>query len=206
MFEEIPQYGLRAYALFFSKFGSREEFKQSELDWVVGQSMKKKIFALLLNSGWIKKQSRTTYKCINPKKIITGLLDFKAQDIIKKAKKDYAFTNLSAIEIWSDFSYIQRGIKSSPYYIKILKKDLQYWREFFNKNNIPNYINKGSTIGEYIILIPVDKLKFIEKNNLKVETLKNTLKIAKSNDIYDYAYNYMRKKYESPPTKRKRNI
>ncbi len=58
MINEIPPYGLRAYALFFSKHGSREEFRQSELDWIVGQSMKKKIFALLLNSGWIRKISK----------------------------------------------------------------------------------------------------------------------------------------------------
>ncbi|MBW2994855.1 hypothetical protein KY312_00745 [Candidatus Woesearchaeota archaeon] len=193
--KEIPQYGLRAYALFYSKHGSRESFKQSELDWIVSQSMKKKIFALLLNAGWINKIKRNKYRCIEPKKIMKGLLEFKVPEIIKKAKKPYAFTKLSAVEIWSDYSYIQRGMEKSPYFIKVLKKDLRYWKDFFNKHNIPNYVNEGSTIGEYIILIPVEKIDSTEKNNLKIEPLKETLKTAKENEMYRYVYNYMRKKY-----------
>ena len=195
MTTEIPQYCLRAYALFFSKHGSRESFRQSELDWIVSQSMKKKMFSLLVRAGWIKKISRNAYKCIKPEKAVKGLLDFKVPELIKEAKKPYAFTNLSAIEIWSDYSYVQRGIEKSPYFIKILKKDLRYWKEFFNKNNIPNYVNQGSTIGEYVILIPVDKIKPVDKGGLKVEPLKKTLKIAKKNEMYLYTYNYMRKKY-----------
>lgn len=195
MVTEIPSYGLRAYALFFSKYGSRESFKQSELDWVVSESMKKKIFSLLLKADWIKKESKDMYRCRVPDKIIKGLLEFKVPEIIKQSKKSYAFTGLSAIEIWSDYVYIQRGIERSPYFIKILKKDLKYWKEFLNKNKIPNYVNEGSTIGEFVILIPVEKINFINKNDLKVEPLKKTMKTAKGNEMYYYAYTYMREKY-----------
>ncbi len=197
MTTEIPQYGLRAYALFFSKYGSRENFRQSELDWIVSQSMRKKIFSLLLKAGWIKKESKEDYRCIEPNKVLSGLLEFKVPTIIKDSKKPYAFTNLSAIEIWSDYSYVQRGIEKSPYFIKILKKDLQYWQKFLNKHNIPNYINTGTTIGEYVILIPVNKIVKINKDGLKVETLKETLKIVKDNEMYAYAYDYIKEKYES---------
>ena len=62
---------------------------------------------------------------------------------MKQAEKPYAFTGLSAIEIWSDYSYVQRGIEKSPYFIKVLKKDIAYWKRFFNSNNIPNYIKKA---------------------------------------------------------------
>ena len=195
MISEIPQYCLRAYSLFFTKHGPRGQFKQSELNWIVSQSMKKKIFSILLRAGWIVKYSRDTYKCLEPDMIVKGILEFKVPQIIKEASKPYAFTNLSAVEIWSDYSYIQRGIEKSPYFIKVLRKDLKYWKEFFNKINIPNYIKEGSTIGEYVILIPVNEIKFAEKDGLKVEQLNETLKTAKSNEMYSYAYNYMRKKY-----------
>ena len=206
MISEIPQYGLRAYALFFSKYGSKEQFGQSELDWIVSISMKKKIFALLLASGWIKKISRTTYKCIPPKTVINGLLEFKVPEIIKYSEKEYCFTNLSAVEIWSDFSYVQRSKEKSPYFVKILHKDLEYWKLFFNSYNIPNYINEGSTIGEYVIFIPVNEIDSVEKNGFKVEKLKKTLEISQSNEIYSYAYRYMRKKYDPATDQRKRNF
>ena len=195
MISEIPQYCLRAYALFFSRHGSREEFKQSELDWIVSESMKKKIFSSLLNNGWIIKGSRNTYKCVNPEMILKGLLEFKVPEIIKESKKTYAFSGLSAIEIWSDYSYVQRGIEKSPYFIKVLRKDLRYWKDFFNKKNIPNYINNGTTIGEYVILIPVERISFVEKNRIKVESFERTAKMAKENEMYSYAYKYMREKY-----------
>ncbi|MBI2653722.1 hypothetical protein HYX02_02815 [Candidatus Woesearchaeota archaeon] len=195
MISEIPQYCLRAYALFFSKHGSREPFKQPELDWIVSQSMRKKIFSILLKAGWIIKASRDSYKCIEPEKVVKGLVEFKVPELIKEAKKPYAFANLSAVEIWSDYSYVQRGIEKSPYFIKVLKKDLRYWKEFFNKRNIPNYINEGSTIGEYVILMPVGRIDYVDKDGLKVESLKKTLTIAKKNEMFSYAYDYMRNKY-----------
>lgn len=195
MTEEIPYYGLRAYALFFAKHGTREEFGQSELDWIVSQSMKKKIFALLLHAGWIKKTSRTRYRCIAPDKAIKQLLEFRVPQIIKQATKPYAFTRLSAVEIWSDYSYIQRGIERSPYFIKILKKDLKYWKELFSTCHIPNYVGQGSTIGEFVILIPVDRLIYDEKSGFKVDPLKETMKQAKSNQMYIYPYKYMKRKY-----------
>ncbi|MEK6825695.1 MAG: hypothetical protein AABY00_02830 [Nanoarchaeota archaeon] len=195
MYNELPCYGLRAYALFFSKHGLNEEFTQSDLDWIVRQSMKKKIFSLLVNAGWIKKVSHNSYKCVNPTVILKGLLEFKVSQIIREAKKTYAFTGLSAIEIWSDYSYIQRGREKSPYYMKVLKKDVKYWRSFFNRYRIPNYVTSGSTIGEFIILIPVDTLDSTEKDNMYVDTLQETQKMAKANSFYTYPYKYMKEKY-----------
>ncbi len=195
MFAEIPFYGLRAYALFFSRHGTNEEFTQSDLNWIVRQSMKKKIFSSLLNAGWIKKISRSTYKCVNPEDVFNGLLNFKVPEIIKEATKPYAFTGLSAIEAWSDYSYVQRSREKSPYYVKVLRKDVKYWKAFFNKRRIPNYVREGATIGEFAILIPVDALKPTNKEGVMVDDLQDTIKEAKSNKIYEYAYNYMKEKY-----------
>lgn len=195
MYSEIPQYGLRAYALLFSRHGTKEAFKQSELDWLVSESMKKKIFSLLLRSGWIRKCSREAYCCVKPEKVMAGLLDFKVPEIIKKAEREYAFTGLSAIEIWSDYSYVQRGVEKSPYFMKVLRKDLDYWKSFFNENNVPVYVGSGSTIGEYVILVPVDCLRKTEKYGFYVEGLEDAMKTAGSKEIYAYAYEYMKEKY-----------
>lgn len=192
---EIPRYGLKAYALLFARHGAKDAFKQRELDWIVSMSMKKKIFSLLLRSGWIRKHSDNEYVCVEPSAAITGLLEFRVPEIVKTAKKDYSFTQLSAVEIWSDFSYVQRGIEKSPYFIKVLRKDLKYWKDFFHHNEIPNYVEHGTTIGEYVILIPVSRLSFEEKNGFKVDSLKETLDYAKLNEMHAYALDYMKRKY-----------
>src|SRR3989338_3777496 len=192
---EIPYYGLRAYALFFSKHGTDEEFMQSDLDWIVSGPMKKKIFSLLVNSGGITKTSRNSYKCKSPEKSIENLLEFRVPEIMKETKKEYTFTGASAVEVWSDYCYVQRGKEKSPYFVKIYKKDLNYWKVFFNKNKIPNYVGHGTTIGEYVILIPVDKFEYRKRDGINVEPLEITKKIAKENPMYQYAYEYIKNKY-----------
>ena len=47
------------------------------------------------------------------------------------------------------------------------------------------------------ILILVEKLSFAEKEGYKVESLKETIKLAKLNEMYLYAYNYIRNKYKN---------
>ena len=197
MVSEIPQYCLRAFALFYSRHGSKEPFAQSDLDWIVGTSMKKKIFSILLKSGWIRKASRNEYTCMNPEAIFRGMLAFKVPEIIKKAERKYAFTQLSAVEIWSDYSYVQRSVDRSPYYIKVLREDIEYWKSFFNQNNIPNYVGEGHTIGEFVILIPVGNIDAIERHGVSVERLNEAIAFAKKNDTYEYALDYMREKYGS---------
>jgi hypothetical protein len=192
---EIPQYGLRAYALFFARHGTGGEFGQSELDWVVGQSMRKKIFSLLLRAGWIRKASRSRYVCMSPERAIRGLLDFRVPGIMGKAARPYAFDGLSAIEIWSDYSYVQRSIEKSPYFIKVLRKDLGYWRCLFGGEEIPVYVGEGSTMGEYVVLTPVERLRRTEKGGVSVIGLREAARLAKSNAAYAYPYSYMREKY-----------
>lgn len=195
MYREIPQYCLRAYALFYTRFGTIRQFGQSELDWVVSRPMKKKIFSLLLISNWIKKKSRNAYVCNKPTEIFTHLLDFRVPEIMKIAEKDYCFTGSSAIEIWSDYSYVQRDMKRSPYFVKILEKDGGYWKRFFAENEIPTYEKEGTTIGEFVILVPVKKLTWKMKDGLKVGALDETMGMARENELYKYAYDYMREKY-----------
>ena len=46
-----------------------------------------------------------------------------------------------------------------------------------------------------MILKPVEHLTVTEKDGFGIIGLSETEKLAKSNEIYSYAYNYMRQKY-----------
>lgn len=192
---EVPSFAMRAYALLYTRHGAIEQFGQSELDWIVSEPMRKKIFATLMRAGWLRKAGRRSYYCVEPATMFKNMLRLRVPELIKEAKVDYAFTGLSAVEVWSDYSYVQRGIEKSPYFVKVLKKDLQYWKDFFNINSIPNYVGRGTTVGEYVILIPVEKFDFVEKGGIKVEPLKKTMREASQNDMFSYAYDYLKRKY-----------
>lgn len=192
---EIPYYALRAYAVLFTRYGTKETFTQAAIAWAVRESMRKKIFSVLVKAGWLTRVARGSYRCVRPEIIIKRLLEFKVPAIMRQAIKPYAFTGLSAIEVWSDYSYVQRSIEQSPYFIQVLKKDIPYWKQFFACYHVPVYIREGSTIGEYVILMPVSTIAAVEKDGFNVLPLQEAAHIAKSNDIYAYSYNYMRRKY-----------
>ena len=130
-----------------------------------------------------------------PNEIFSHLLDFRVPEIMKTAGRDYCFTGLSAIEVWSDYSYVQRDIKRSPYFVKVLEKDIRYWKGFFAAQEIQVYEKEGTTIGEFVVLIPVRRVAWKIKDNLKVEPLNETMENAGKNELYEYAYNYMRENY-----------
>jgi len=192
---EIPYFGLRAYSLFFSKFGTVSPFSQSQLDFVVSEPMKKKVFALLLNAGWIRKAGRGEYLCNRADEIFRHLLDFRVPSIMASAKREYAFTGASAIEIWSDHSYLQRGRERSPYFIKVLRKDIGHWKGFFSAHRVPSYVGKGSTIGEFVVIIPCKSMAREEKGGLFVEHRAIAMQEARKNEMFSYPYEYMRRKY-----------
>ena len=195
MTTEVPEFCLRAYGLFFSKYGYEKPFQQTVLDWIVSESMKKKIFSILLKAGWLKKRSRNTYICKKPEVVINEILQFKVPDVMQNATKKYAFTGGSAVEIWSDYCYIQRSREKSPYFMYVEENDVNYWKNFFSKWRIYYYFGDGRTIGEYVIIIPVKKVEAVERNGLFVEQLQNVMRYAKENEMYAYAYEYMKKKY-----------
>lgn len=195
MYSEIPYFGMRAYALFFTRFGSSRPFSQSELDFMVSEPMKKKVFSVLLSSGWIRKEGRGSYRCNEPRKVVLHLLDFKVPEMMKEAEKPYAFAGLSAIEIWSDYAYTQRGIERSPYFTRVLRKDLPYWKGFFAARRVPCYVGKGTAIGEFAILMPAGNVRAVQKGGLLVEPLALAMAEAKKNRMHSYAYKYMREKY-----------
>lgn len=195
MYSEIPYIGMRAYALLFNRFGATSPFIQSELDFVLSQPMKKKVFSILLNSGWITKRDRRSYLCNEPGKVIRHLLDFKVPEMLAAAQKPYALSGLSAIEIWSDYSYTQRSMGRSPYFIRVLRKDLAYWKGFFAASRVPSYVRNGTSVGEFAILLPVGKLESVAKDGLRVEPLGEAMAEARDNEMHAYAYDYMKEKY-----------
>ncbi len=191
---ELPAYGLRAYAVLFSRHGLSERFGQGDLDWLATPAMKKKIFSLLSRAGWIKREKRGEYRCESPEKAVRGILEFKVPELLKQAALPYALTGLSAVEVWSDYAYVQRSIEKSPYFLKVLKKDLKKWQKYLNENGVPNYVKRGATIGEYALLFPVEKLRFAEKDGLKTDPKKDALAFAEKNELLRYAYEYMKRK------------
>lgn len=183
----IPIYLQEAYAILFNRFGEGK-FQSNYLNWFLSKSMTKKILHGLERRGWIKRVRRGTYVCKKPNEIVQGLISFRVPTLLKKAGKKYRYTGASSVEIWTDFTYIQRSWEHSPYFINVLKEDVSFLVDYFNKNGINVFIEKAKpSLGEFVVLIPRKRFRVYEHNGEKVDKLDDVVKFCEEN-IYSFEY------------------
>jgi hypothetical protein len=181
---------LQTYAILWNKFGDRQ-FSTKEirfLDLFMSKSMKKKTLFELSEKSWMKRESRGSYRCIDPKVVFEGFFKPRVMVLLKNVKMKWCFYGLNALEVYTNFSVEHRSWLSSPFYIKVLKKDLKKWLLLFKKHDIPTYINESKAeFGEYVILMPSDEFKSKTINNYPVEPLENVIRFAEQRK-FEFAY------------------
>ena len=188
------------YGWLYTSFGNKT-FTIDDFRMVFPSSQATKIIHDLIKLGFIKRVKRGRYKVVQPndfvKKIVKENLEKK--DILKSSNKKYAFTDSTAVSIWTDGYYwtdFTRGFK--PIHIAILKKDIKYWNDFFVKNDV-EYVFEGENktlFGLTFILHPKAKITVENKDGNLVIPLKNIIEFCQKN-IYLYrpALEYLDKKY-----------
>ncbi|MEM2282730.1 MAG: hypothetical protein QXH26_04190 [Candidatus Hadarchaeales archaeon] len=192
----MPDLALKCYALLYTKYGTRE-FSGNSLSWFLSAPMRRKIFHVLAKRRWLERTGRDRYRCIPPGKVLREMFQFKVFEKMKKAKRPWCFTKASAVEIWTDFSYVQRSWEYSPYFIKILKRDLPYWKNFLRSNDISFFVQgAGSAMGEFVVLEPVNRLEWEIRHGFPVDRLKNVVKFCVNRATFEYPLAYLALKYK----------
>ena len=167
------------------------------LDLFISKSMKKKILFELSEKNWIERERRGNYRCVDPETVFGEFFKPKVMDLLRNIKMKWCFYGLNALEVYTNFSVEHRSWLSSPFYIKILKKDLKKWLLLFKKHNIPTYVNESKAeFGEYVILMPSDEFRCRIINNYPVEPLQNVIRFAEQRKFeFAYELKYLGEKY-----------
>jgi hypothetical protein len=144
--------------------------------------MCKKVFHVLTREGWLRRVGRGKYRCVRPEEVFRRQFEFKVPGFLEAAKRPWCFTGASAVEIWTDFSQVQRSWEYSPYFIKVRRRDLLYWKEFFRKRGIGAFVEgAGSAIGEFVVLEPVERLDHVMHGGWPVDRLERVVKFCEHN-------------------------
>jgi len=195
----IPKYCQQVYAILWNTFGENM-FSTRDLiflDAFVSTSMKKKVLFKLCKDGWIIREKRGSYRCLNPKNVFGSFFKPRVLDLLKQSKMKWCFSGLNALEVYTDFSVCHRSWLSSPFYIKILRKDLKKWFNLFKSHNIPFLVNDAKPrFGEYIVLIPLNDFDFQIVDDYPVEPLEDVVRFCRERS-YEFAYemNYLGDRY-----------
>jgi len=188
------------YGWLYTSFGNKT-FTIDDFRMTFPSSQATKVIHDLIKLDFIKRIKRGGYKVVQPTDFVKKIVkeNLGKEDILKNSNKKYAFTDSTAVSIWTDGYYwtdFTRGFK--PIHIAVLKKDIKYWNDFFVKNDA-EYVFEGENktlFGLTFILHPKTKITVENKDGNLVIPLKNIIEFCQKN-IYLYrpALEYLDKKY-----------
>ena len=156
----------------------------------------------LIKLDFMKRVKRGKYKVVRPKEFIERIVreNLEKEDILEHAERRYAFSDSTAVNIWTDGYYwtdFTKGFK--PVHIKVMKKDLDYWNDFFKRNDVEHVFDDEhkTLFGLTYVVHLVDTMKTELKDDASVVPLEETLKFCKENEfVYRPALEYLDKKYD----------
>jgi len=160
-----------------------------------------KIIHDLIKLDFMERVKHGKYKMIKPNEYVKKIVkqNLEQDDILEKSNKKYAFTNSTAVNIWTDGYYwtdFTKGFK--PIHIYILKKDITYWTEFFKQNDAEYVLeDENKTLfGLTYVLHPKVKFTVETKDDNLVVPLKEIVDFCQKNIfLYRPALEYLDKKY-----------
>ena len=200
MSEAVPAYAQEAYAILRSRFGS-DSFPADYMSWFVSRGMVKKTLHTLEHAGWIRRVEKGSYVCKNADEIFKSMIEFRVPGLLSDAGMRYAYTESSAVEVWTDYSYIQRSWEHSPYFVKILRSDLGRWVSYFRKHKVKVFTSRPElSMGEFVVLKPETRFVNVTHNGLSVDPLESVVSYSETHvHTFEYPLAYLKAKFKVEP-------
>jgi hypothetical protein len=200
MSESVPTYAQEAYAILRSRFAG-DSFPADYLSWFVSKSMVKKTLHTLEHAGWIRRVERGSYACKNADEIFRSMVEFRVPGLLSEAGMRYAYAEASAVEVWTDYSYVQRSWEHSPYFVRVLRNDLARWISYFRKHKVKVFTSKPQlAMGEFVILKPEREFASVMHNGLPVDPLESAVSFSeKYVPTFEYPLAYLKAKFNVKP-------
>jgi hypothetical protein len=127
------------------------------------------------------------------------MVEYRVPELLRDSNMRFSFTEASAVEVWTDYTYVQRNWEHSPYYIRILSKDTEKWIDYFAQHKVKSFVSEAEpAIGEFLILKPQRELmNVIIHNDLPVDQLKVVVKYCERYiDAFEYPLAYLKAKFD----------
>lgn len=196
MSEPTPTFAQQAYAILYNRFGD-QPFESNYLDWFLSKGMVKKTLYFLEKRRWVQRVRKGSYVCINPDEIFRSMVQFKVPRLLTEAERHYSYTGASAVEIWTDYTYMQRSWEHSPYFVKVLKEDVKFWTQHFRNHKINVFIREAEpAISEFVVLFPQERLEREVYNNIPVDKLSEVTRFCEKNiETFEYPLAYLKSKF-----------
>lgn len=192
---------MKLYGWMYEVFGD-EEFTIDDFRAVFPSPQPVKVMHDLIRLNYIDRIKRGKYRVIAPNKFVERIVEenLKQEDVLKNVIKEYAYCDNDAIIIWTDGYYwtgFTAGFK--PIHIKVLEKDLGWWKNFFVKNDVEfsTERERRTLFGLSYILHPERKFRKEKKDGTPIIPLEEAVEFCRKNELtYRPALEYLDEKYK----------
>jgi hypothetical protein len=190
----------KMYGWLHEAFGN-DKFGIDEFRATFPSTQHAKVIHDLIGLGYLERRERGEYKVVAPERFVHGIVESNLQqeDVLKYAERKYAYCCNDAVVIWTEGYYwtgFTKGFK--PIHVKVLQKDLRYWKTFFKKHDVDFALEneKKTLFGLTYILHSAESLKIEMKDDMPVVPLKETIYFCKKNELtYRPALEYLDREY-----------
>jgi hypothetical protein len=164
--------------------------------------MVKKTLHTLELAGWIRRVERGSYVCKNAEEIFRSMVEFRVPTLLSEAGMRYAYAEASAVEVWTDNSYIQRNWEHSPYFVRVLRSDLSRWVGYFREHKVKVFNSKPElAMGEFVILKPEREFAIMTHNGVPVDSLESAVSFSEKHiHTFEYPLAYLKAKFKIKST------
>jgi hypothetical protein len=140
---------------------------------------------LLERVGWGR------YKVNSPEEYLAKRINIAGSyGLVKESGMRYAFTGPDAVFFWTRGGYqVDRFFGFYPIHLKVEKRDLNKWKEFFRLKKQKVYVEgqplRQTLFGVFYVLYPEGDFEVEEVDGFCVSTLMETVEFCQKN-IYSY--------------------
>lgn len=196
MSNPVPTFAQEAYAVLHARFGG-DAFPSDHLSWFISQGMVKKTLHVLERGGWIRRVEKGRYVCVRPDAVFASMVQFRVPDSLRGAGRPYAYADASAVEVWTSYAYIQRSWEHSPYFVNVLRRDVDLWVERLRRSKIKVFVQHAEpSLGEFVVLKPKKRLTAAEHNGFPVEPLETAVRFCERHiGSFEYPLAYLKAKF-----------
>lgn len=169
----------------------RNEFSSEEFRRTFASPDPRKVLYDMTKKGFLERKGYGKYRVKPVDDYVKSKNDVSsAYELLNASNLPYALTDADGVLVWTRGGYnAGRFFGSYPIYLKVLKSDIEEWKDFLASNG-RKWMLKGTKpsetlYGAYYVLYPERRIEAETVEGLKVEPLNRTIKFAKKN-IYTY--------------------
>ena len=192
----VPAFAQEAYAVARNRFGATE-FGPEYLSWYLSKPMVRKTLHVLEKSGWIRRTARARYVCVEPEQVFAQMVRLRVPELLRGANHPYVYAGASAVEVWTDFAYVQRSWEHSPYFVKVPPEDVAFWVSYLRTNKVRVFVEQPQpALGEFVVVIPEPALEVVTHEGMPVVPVEEAVRFCESHiEAFEFPLAFLCTKY-----------